>query len=656
MARRPCAPTSAAGTRSACRSSSASCATRTSTPSSRPCCRRSRRSSRRRHSDRARMPAEELAERVQSVRAGLDGGDAPVRAIAEPPTRLPPRSPRRGHRLRRRLDLPRRRRPRRAEAACYPARDDPCRRCCRVARRVRIVVCGPARVVAGHGAARRPPPRRAGHAAARERHSGAPRSAQLRSRCRSRSCPDRSFRLHRAGGWSPPGESDKFFADQIDLYADTNRIAASGNVVLHRRPKGTISAERVEFNVADRHRHLPRRATASCRSGRLRQSDTVRRRRPRRLLRRRDDREARRPPLPHHQRRLHHLRAADAALATGQRQRPDQPRRLRHRAQHRAARQGRAGDLPAGLYYPIQDDDRATGFLLPTYGTVDGCAARPSATRSSGRSAAATTPRSSTTGSPRPGQGAGAEYRYIAGTAVARQPPLLPLQPAERDLRDRRRRRTTVLPAEPRFELTAAATIRSRRPIARPGAGRLLLGHRQPAAVSAERLPGDAAQPCHRGRGDRRGSGALSHEHHVSAQRAAQQHRPTARSTAARRRVTATLAPQRLFSSPIYGSVNAEYAYLPYRDLNGEIVTRTTASVGSTSRRRSACRCRACPSSSVNTSATYRATYYSRQGPGRPSGRSMAPTCATTSRCARRSSARCSPGSGTCQTAASPNG
>ena len=50
------------------------------------------------------------------------------------------------------------------------------------------------------------------------------------------------------------------------------------------------------------------------------------------------------------------------------------------------------------LYYPIQDDDRATGFLIPTYGASTRARAHRSATRSSGRSIAARTPRSFTTG------------------------------------------------------------------------------------------------------------------------------------------------------------------------------------------------------------------------------------------------------------------
>ena len=54
------------------------------------------------------------------------------------------------------------------------------------------------------------------------------------------------------------------------------------------------------------------------------------------------------------------------------------------------------------LYYPTKEEDRATGFLLPTYGVDAASRAVNSATRSSGRSTAARTRRSCTTGSRRP--------------------------------------------------------------------------------------------------------------------------------------------------------------------------------------------------------------------------------------------------------------
>ena len=64
------------------------------------------------------------------------------------------------------------------------------------------------------------------------------------------------------------------------------------------------------------------------------------------------------------------------------------------------------------FYYPIQEDDRATGFLIPDLRHLDASAASRSATRSSGRSRAARMRRSCTTGSPRPAS------RWVASIAT----------------------------------------------------------------------------------------------------------------------------------------------------------------------------------------------------------------------------------------------
>ena len=66
------------------------------------------------------------------------------------------------------------------------------------------------------------------------------------------------------------------------------------------------------------------------------------------------------------------------------------------------------------IYYPIQDDDRATGFLLPTYGSssLRGQALSNAFFWAIGRSQDATFFHDWFT---QAGQGAGAEYRYVAG-------------------------------------------------------------------------------------------------------------------------------------------------------------------------------------------------------------------------------------------------
>ena len=84
-------------------------------------------------------------------------------------------------------------------------------------------------------------------------------------------------------------------------------------------------------------------------------------------------------------------------------------------------------------------------------------------------------------------------------------------------------------------------------------------------------------------------------------------------------RVSTSVAPQRLFGSPVYASMNSEYAYLPNRTITDGEVTNDDShgrfDMTPTLR---------VPLSrltflSVNTSANYRATYYSRSA-GRRAG------------------------------------
>jgi hypothetical protein len=77
-------------------------------------------------------------------------------------------------------------------------------------------------------------------------------------------------------------------------------------------------------------------------------------------------------------------------------------------------------------------------------------------------------------------------------------------------------------------------------------------------------------------------------------------------------RISTNVAPQRLFGSPVYASMNSEYAYLPSRTITNDVVTTddSHARVDVTPTLR-------VPLSrltflSVNTSANYRATYYSK--------------------------------------------
>ena len=146
------------------------------------------------------------------------------------------------------------------------------------------------------------------------------------------------------------------------------------------------------------------------------------------------------------------------------------------------------------IYYPIQDDERATGFLLPTYGTstLRGQALSNAFFWAIDRSQDATFFHDWFT---RTGQGAGAEYRYVAGAQSTGDVALLPLRPAaKRTFTDDGQ--THDAAGEPTASRSPAtlnqaldADIRAR------ARARLLLRHRHAAALSPEHLPGHAQPP-----------------------------------------------------------------------------------------------------------------------------------------------------------------
>ena len=114
------------------------------------------------------------------------------------------------------------------------------------------------------------------------------------------------------------------------------------------------------------------------------------------------------------------------------------------------------------IYYPIQDDDRATGFLMPSYGTstLRGQAISNAFFWAIGRSQDATFFHDWFT---RTGQGVGAEYRYVTGPQSSRQLSALPLRQQRDEVHGERHRPS--LPASDSFELTGTrgAGARARR-------------------------------------------------------------------------------------------------------------------------------------------------------------------------------------------------
>jgi len=229
----------------------------------------------------------------------------------------------------------------------------------------------------------------------------------------------KQFRLERLARatWRATGQVEmqrddqQFFADVVDYYTDTGRLIATGNVVFVS-VDSRIAADRVEFNTADRTGPSttlpasPRSAigsTARCSHAGAR-----------RVLLRRDHREAGPVEVPHHEGRLHDLRAADAAVgvvASSATITIEEYAMLKHTV---LRVKGVPVALPAIIYYPIQEDDRSTGFLLPSYGnsSIRGFTLSTAFFWAIDASQDLTVLYDWFS---RTGQGLGGEYRYVAG-------------------------------------------------------------------------------------------------------------------------------------------------------------------------------------------------------------------------------------------------
>ena len=224
-------------------------------------------------------------------------------------------------------------------------------------------------------------------------------------------------------------------ADHCRLTGQVDIEIARRNEILRRRDRHLTASRRCDRRVRQRRVQRTRRdgsprsgssstsptapgrstrRPASCRSA-TPSTRAVRQSGSGRLLLRRHDREGRPAIVPADARRLHHLRAADAAL--GGRPATRWSINLNDYAVARNMLLRVKGVplmyLPI-IYYPIKDEDRATGFLLPTYGssTLRGQAISNAFFWAIGRSQDATFFHDWFT---RTGQGAGAEYRYVAG-------------------------------------------------------------------------------------------------------------------------------------------------------------------------------------------------------------------------------------------------
>jgi LPS-assembly protein len=260
------------------------------------------------------------------------------------------------------------------------------------------------------------------------------------------------------------------------------------------------------------------------------------------------------------------------------------------------------------IYYPIQDTGRQTGFLLPTYNqsTIRGQGISNAFFWAIGRSHDATFFHDWFT---RAGQGTGMEYRYIASPRAAGDLRLYRFAQSEATYTSNGQINT--VPASSSYEVTSSVSqviSRTFRARARIDYFSDLLNqqlyHQNIYQASRNRRTVEAGL-----------TGSVGPVSTSALYQRSEVFSSTTSSTVygSTPRVTASLAPQRLFRAPIYASFNSEYAFIPSRSIVDDVVAQDDSfgrlDVTPTIR---------VPLSrltflSVNTSATYRTTRYSRR-------------------------------------------
>ena len=401
------------------------------------------------------------------------------------------------------------------------------------------------------------------------------------------------------------GKDTKLFADEVEWFLDTNRLVASGNIVF-AGPEGRIAADRVEFNTSDG------TGTFFRASGLMSLGDNVNR----------ADFGGQDPDVYFWGETIEKVGARRYRIAHGGFTTCVQPTprwevvtgsMVLNLDDYAIARNTvlRVKGVPLMylpiLYYPIQDDGRATGFLLPTYGTstLRGQAISNAFFWAMGRSHDATFVHDWFT---RSGQGMGTEYRYVAGQQSSGNARVYRFSQKESEYNVRGVK--GILPANTSVELSGNATHAFSQNVR--GRGRVDYFSN---IVNQQLYHQNIYQASRRNRVVEGGlTGAVGP---LSTSVLYQRNETFDNSNDSQvygstPRISASLAPRQLFTSPAYASVNAEYAFLPYRSMRSGVVSRDE----------SLSRMDVTPSIrvplsrltflSVNTSAAYRTTFYSR--------------------------------------------
>ena len=403
----------------------------------------------------------------------------------------------------------------------------------------------------------------------------------------------------------PPNSMVKFFADQVDIYFDENRLEARGNVVFSEAD-GRIAAERVEFDLA-KGTGVFYDASGIMAMGQFANPTQF---------------AGQDPDVYFYGERIEKL--------------PDRKYRITKGAFTTCVQPTPRWELTSGsvditlddyaiargtvlrvkgmpvfylpvVYYPLQSEERATGFLLPTYGTSTyrGQAISNGFFWAIDRSRDLTLMHDWFTKS---GQGAGAEYRYIADAQSSGNVKLYRFTRKTTTYDDDGV--TTVVPADQSFEVQAAVNHR--------------LTQRWRARARVDYFTDILTQQMYHQniyqstRSTRVIDGSVSGSFGRASASAQYQRNEYLSNNLQSNvygntpRLAASIAPSMLFGTPIYASATSEYAFIPQQTLvNGNVLTD-----------RSLGRFDVAPSVRVplsrltylaaNTSASYRSTYYSR--------------------------------------------
>jgi LPS-assembly protein len=259
------------------------------------------------------------------------------------------------------------------------------------------------------------------------------------------------------------------------------------------------------------------------------------------------------------------------------------------------------------LYYPIQDDERATGFLMPSYGytRLRGQTISNAFFWAIGRSHDATFVHDWFTTA---GQGVGAEYRYIAGPQSSGN--LRVRQFNQKDAAYESDGVTRTIDAGASFELTGTL-VHAITPAIRARA-RLDYASDIISQQLYQQNVYRASNPVRAVEGSVSGNwGALTAN--ASYQRTevfSSQDRSVIYGSTPR--ISGAVAPQRLFGLPLYGSVNGEYAYQPYQAIDRGAVTSDRSVMRADLAPNLRVPLSALSYLTINSNASFRTTYYDR--------------------------------------------